>query len=262
MERRHDPATSIDAPGLLVAPYSAVAPYPAAAILTAWANALHHGTAPQNQHPRVINVDEPVLTAGADAPFWPQARLPLGTALRAVPESWWPARCCLPVPGDLGGLPAGVPRALSAGQAIVWTHSGESVVLSPMTMPGGDRMWVAERASTSAAALPDRREVKAAIMAALEQCVTLAESSLLPRRTMTAEAVATLAELPVPMPPGTDAATVALGRQSATLVAIVTTAMAALPETTEGAELRAALVPLGRAAREGLSVAFSASAGR
>ena len=38
MERRHDPAISGIAPGLVVAPYSAIAPYPAAAVLTAWAN--------------------------------------------------------------------------------------------------------------------------------------------------------------------------------------------------------------------------------
>ena len=261
MDRRHNRATSIGAPGLLVAPYSAVAPYPDAAILTAWANAWHDGTV-STDHRRVIGLDEPVLAAAADAPFWPQARLSLRQALAAVGDSWWPAQCCLPVPGDLGGLPAGAHRALSAGQAVVWTHAGESVVLSPMAMPGGDRMWVAERAAASTQWPPDRREVNTAIMQALERCVTLAESSLLPRRESTAHTLARLSELPVPLPPGTEAAVVALARQSATVVAIVSAAVADLPPTSEAAELREALVPLGRAARQGLSVAFSATGGR
>lgn len=257
MKRRHDPATSIDAPGLLVAPYSAIAPYPPAAVLTAWANAWHAGRTSADQPPDLFDLDEPVLAAAADTPFWPQARLPLGQALTAVPAAWWPARCCLPVPGDVGGLPAGAPRALSAGQAVVWSDSKSSVVLSPMTMPGGDRMWVAERAAASLTGTTDRREANASIMQALERCVTLAESSLLPRRSMAADAVARMSEMPVPLPPGTEAAVVGLARQSATVVAIVSAAMSGLPETSEAAELREALVPLGRAARLGLSVAFS-----
>lgn len=257
MERRHDPAISGIAPGLVVAPYSAIAPYPAAAVLTAWANADRSAGWSQSERPTLLSYDEPVLPAAAEVSFWPQARMPLGEALMAVPDNWWPARCALPVPGDPGGLPAGTPRALSAGQAVVWGHPEGSLVLSPVSMPGGDRMWWAERAPAAVTVPPDRREATRVIMTALEDCVTLAESSLLPRQLMASAAVARIADLPVPLPPGSDAATVALARQSAIVVAVVAAAMTALPETSEAADVRAALAPLGRAARVGLSVAFS-----
>lgn len=262
MERRHDPATSSDAPGLVVAPHSAVSPYPPAAILTAWANAGQVGHLPSHRHTSQVRLDEPVLPAAAEKPFWPQARLPLGQALAAIPDSWWPARCCLPVPGDPGGLPAGAPRALSAGQAVVWSQAGESLVLSPLVMPGGDRMWLAEQAATETPHPGDQRDATREIMHALERCVTLAESSLLPRQLLASAAISQVSDLPVPLPPGAEGTTVALARQSATVVAIVSAAMASLPETSEAHQLREALVPLGRAARVGLSVAFSQPPGR
>ena len=262
MERRHDPAMFGAAPGLVVAPYSAVAPYPAAAVLASWANARLRDPQLANIIPPLINWDEPVLPAAAELSFWPQARVPLGQALALIPQPWWSARCVLPVPGDPGGLPAGCPRALSAGQAVVWSHLDTSVVLSPLEMPGGDRMWVAERASSAAAAPATARQANREIMAALERCVALAEAALLPRQTMASALVSQVADLPVPLPPDSEAATVALARQSATVIAIVATAMNDLPETSEAATLRDALAPLGRAARQGLSVAFSQNVGR
>lgn len=259
MERRHDPALSGTAPGLVVAPYSAISPYPVAAILTSWANAAHGARWARDAHlGDIVNLDEPVLPSAAEVSFWPEARIPLGDALKVIPEQWWPARSALPVPGDLGGLPAGATKALSAGQAVVWSHSDNSLVLSPISMPGGDRMWWAERTSTVAAPPPDQRQAARAIMVALEECVALAEAALLPRRMLASTEIARVSELPVPLPPGSAADTVALARQAATLVAIVDAAMASLPETSEAAEVRAALAPLGRAARVGLSVAFSA----
>lgn len=258
MERRHDPAVSGATPGLVVAPYSAIAPYPVAAVLTAWSNAGHSRGWSSQTSLGPVSLDEPVLPAAAEVPFWPQARMPLGEALVALPDKWWPARCALPVPGDPGGLPSGTPRALSAGQAVVWASREQSVVLSPVSMPGGDRMWWAESAPAVATAPPNQREAARAIMAALEECVALAESALLPRQVMASSSVAQVSEQPVPLPPGSDAATVALARQSATVVVIVDTAMKSLPETSEAADVRQALAPLGRAARAGLSVAFSA----
>lgn len=262
MERRHEPATAGRAPGLMVGPYSAVAPYPSAAVLTAWANAAHVAKAFAWRGSGIVDSDEPVLPASAAVAFWPHARMSVSQALASLPEPWWPARCCLPVPGDLGGLPAGAPRALSAGQALVWSHDGEALVLSPMIMPGGDRMWLAERTRGVAGSSVDRRTASQRIMQALEECVELAESSLLPKQAMASAEVSRVAELAVPLPPGADASAVALARQSATLVAIVSTAMSALPDTSEAARLREALVPLGAAARLGLSVAFSELGGR
>ena len=257
MEQRHEPAAASD-PGLLVPIYGTVAGYPVAAIVTAWAN--HIATDPPARFaPPLIGPHEHLLPAAAGVPFWPEARLPLAAALQAVPSSWYPARCALPVPGDLGGLPAGAPRARAAGQAVILSDGDEAIVISPMTV-GGARMWTAERTPNTPAAPARLADVKREIMGAMEQAIVVAESAVLPRQEMSTD-LAAIAEAPVPLPPGTAAPVVALARQSATVLAIVDAVMRHLDAGSDAAAVREALVPLGRAGRQGLSVAFSASDG-
>lgn len=257
MEQRHEPAAASD-PGLLVPIYGTVAGYPAAAIVTAWAKHIAVDPPPRFVPP-MIDPHEPLLPAAASVPFWPEARLPLVAALQAVPSSWYPARCALPVPGDLGGLPAGAPRALAAGQAVILAEGDDAVVISPMTV-GGARMWTAERTANTPVAPAHLADVKREIMGAMEQAILVAESAVLPRREMSAD-LAAITETPVPLPPGTAAPVVALARQSATVLAIVAAVMRHLDASAEAEAVAQALVPLGRAGRRGLSVAFTAAAG-
>ena len=254
MEQRHGPAAASD-PGLLVPIYGTVAGYPAAAAVTAWANHLAAG-APADFAPPLIDPQEPLLPAAAAVPFWPEARLPLADALQAVPHSWFPARCALPVPGDLGGLPAGATRALAAGQALILSAGDDTVVLSPMTV-GGARMWTAERTPGTPVAPTRLADAKREIMGAMEQAILVAEAAVLPRRKMGAD-LAAITETPVPLPPGTAAEVVALARQAATVLTIVDAVMRNLEPGSDADAVRQALVPLGRAGRQGLSVAFSA----
>lgn len=246
------------APGLTTAAHATVAPYPDAAVVTAWFNAYRDGVISAPLPAPGIGLEEPLITTEASGLMWSEARLPLGVALARLewPERAWVA---LPVPGDVDGVPAGCPRALSAGQAMVLGGADRSLVLVPQRLTSGDRMWFAVSAGGTTRRVPDVRTARQQIMSALEDAVLTAESRVLPLRGAAGAATRAVQQSPVPLPPGTAGNLVALASQSAMLVTLAEEFTRTEVGSTDG-EVGAKVRSLGRLGRHGLAVAFSAPA--
>lgn len=250
----------------MVTPHEVVELYPRAAVLTAWFNAWSADAVDGLGDCPAARADDPVHTGEVTLPGWEPHRLPLGLALATVLGT--PATCALPVPGDAAGLPPAAVRALAAGQAMVLTGAEAAFALVP-TSAGTERtVWHATSIPVRAPAEPpgpsDIRSRRLLIMELMSDAMAIAQRAAPTTRPDGADAELrrTLHHLShVPMPPGSAGAAVELARSSASLLAIVSTAVATLPATEESHEIRDALRPLGRAARESLAIAFSAAGG-
>ncbi|MCB0914198.1 MAG: hypothetical protein KDC23_00635 [Actinobacteria bacterium] len=260
MEQRQ-PAHTAARPGLAVPPHAVVELYPRAAILAAWFNAWRAGAVDGLIDCPVVRPDDPFNGSDVDVPGWQTARLPLGAALSMLPGEA-KAAVVLPVPGDPAGLPTPVvPRAADAGQAVLIPLAGGTVAITPTMAAEGRTVWHAGFVPTTVGPVGDIRSERLAIMELLTFAVSVVESATLPSADgrATSRRVAGLAT--VPMPPGSAGAAVELARSSATLITIVSDALASVATRDRDAKLVGALAPLGRAGRRGLAVAFSNAGG-
>jgi hypothetical protein len=261
MEQRH-PARVSARPGLAVPPHAVVELYPRAAVLTAWFNAWQAGAVDGLADCPVVRPDDPFHGSDTQLPGWEPARMPLGSALAMLPgEST--ATCALPVPGDPAGLPTPVARrAADAGQAMLIAHSAGTIVVTPTSAAAGRTVWHATLSGRITPAPTDLRTERLAIMELLTEAMEVVQAATLPAADgrATAHRVAGLAT--VPMPPGSAGAAVELARSSATLITVVTDALATLDQgSREVSKVAGSLVPLGRAGRRALATAFSAAGG-
>lgn len=260
MAQQH-PTPARARPGFELAPHTVVELYPRAAVLTAWFNAMTSGAVPDLIDCPAAQPSDPFHGSEAGIPEWRDARLPLGAALALLTDVR-PAHCALPVPGDLGGLPAGVPRAAGAGQAMLIPVPDATVVITPTSVAGGRTVWHATRAPAVPPPVVDLRNERLQIMELLAEAVRTAADATLPAAD--GRSVEREVELlrRVPMPPGSAGAAVELARSSATLMTIVAGALAALPDHgADATRVRATLTPLGAAGRRALAVAFSCAGG-
>ncbi len=236
--------------------------YPRAAVLTSWFNAWQAGVVDGLAECPVVRPDDPFHGAEAGLPMWQHARLPLGTALSLLSTDSQ-AFAVLPVPGDPAGLPSPVaPRAADAGQAMMIPLDHGTVVVTPTMTAEQRTVWHASLVRSRLSLGGDVRSERLTVMELLADAVAIVESATLPITDgqATSRQVAGLAA--VPMPPGSAGGAVELARSSATLLTIVAGALAALGRAGgDSAELRDALVPLGRAGRRALAVAFSRAGG-
>ncbi len=250
------------APGvaLQTGPHAVAELYPRAGILTAWLNAIEAGAVDGLAECPAIRPDEPFHAEAAGAPAWNRLTLTVGEALAcraadpALPAG--PARCALPVPGDVGGLPSGCPGALSVGQAMIVSDLTSSVVVWPV-----GRGWHAVRADPIPTYSDDVRSARLRVMTELATAVTVLEDATLPTARRS-ELNRRLVDLEVvPLPPGSAPAAVELARSSARLLAICDVVLAGQTDRTAAATaLHTTLDPLGRVGRAALATAFSMAA--
>lgn len=264
---------------LVTPPHAAVEVYPRAAVLTAWVNAIAAGAVDGLAECPVLDPSDPfsvgtrAIPATPDAPGWLAGRWTLGEAVTAWPhrES---AQCALPVPGDLAGLPADVPGALAAGQAVVVPGSDAAWVLWPSVAGETGTIWRAATGPPVARADRDVRHARLTVMARLTEAVAYFEATG-PVRSSRDNVARRMAALDtVPMPPESDAAAVALARLSAQLLVIVDAVLNPYPTVSDSRrvvdpspapgqtthdQVAQTLAPLGRVGRSALATAFSAT---
>jgi hypothetical protein len=235
--------------------------YPRAAVLTAWLNAMSARAVADLTDCPAAQPTDPFHGSEAGVPGWQHARMPLGAALAALAGTG-PAFCALPVPGDAGGLPAGLPRAAGAGQAMIIPLRDAAIVITPTSVAGDRTVWHATRAAPVPMPSTDLRSERLRIMELLTEAVHTAAAATLPVADSRSVEHRLERLRRVPMPPGSAGAAVELARSSATLLAIVDGAVTALPDHgSDAAQVRSALTPLGAAGRRGLAVAFSQAGG-
>jgi len=142
---------------------------------------------------------------------------------------------------------------------MVLSWEGGAAALSPLRLPGGDRIWHAEPIPPAAPVSISLREARSQVMAALDSAVQVAERSVLPLSADTA-VQALLARLRHPdLPVDFDSRAAELVVQSASLLAIVNAAHshAAAAPGADARSVLATLEPLGRAGRHALAAALS-----
>lgn len=238
--------------------------YPRAAILTAWFNAWRSGVVDGLASSEDLRADDPChshdgLLNGAGG-----GRRPLGETLAALPATT-PARCALSVPGDPDGLPPLARRAAAAGQAmLVGLPDERTAVFSPTSLGDRRTLWHAEVVpGPLPATTSDVRTERLRMMELLPAAIATAESATLPGAPSTDVARKMAAAAAVPLPPGSAGSAVNLARTAASLLVIVDAALTVglPPSNTEAEHVRSTLIPLGRAGRRALAVAFTFAGG-
>lgn len=264
MGQRHDHLRLLAAGGQDLAIHSAAEIYPRAGVLTSWVNAGLDLRADPANCPVLVG-DNPFNGSTVKIDEWQVARLQLREALGPLlTRATGPARCVLPVPGDPGGLPAGMPLAAAAGQAMLVPTATGCLALVPTSLQQGDAAtWQALAGPELPPYAGDLRGARAEVMTRLTEAVEVLESLPAParepgdlRRELTALDTIQLA-------PGSPGPAVQLAQLSARLLTIVSTAVPlADPGTASGRAAAELLVQLGRTGRAALSVAFSEPAQR
>lgn len=249
LQRRFDAGTAIPWYGVAELP-------PRAGVLTAWFNS----PAADIDDCPVLAGENPFNGSAVGLDSWSSPRQPLRTALPDLQSvASGPARCVLPVPGDLGGAPATLRLAITAGQAVVVPVGTASIVVVPTSVGSPDAaVWQAQRIDSVVPAAPSVREARLEVLALTTDAIELLSSAPAPARDER-ELARRLAELDrLPLPPGMSGRAAALATDSARLLAIVAAAAAgADPGTSSGRLLLRAVAPLAAAGRRGLASALS-----
>jgi hypothetical protein len=211
-----------------------------------------------------LRTDDPCHTPAELLPGAGGGRRPLGETLAALPTTT-AARCVLSVPGDPDGLPPQAHRGAQSGQAMVVGLPGRrTAVLSPTVLGGGRTVWHAEVVDGSPPPpTGDIRSERLRMMELLPEAVAAAERATLPDAE-SAEVARRMAEVAtVPLPPGSAGSAVNLARTAASLLTIVDAALrdGLPPGHREADAVRSSLIPLGRAGRRALAVAFTCAGG-
>ncbi len=259
MEQRHDHLRLLAAGGQDVAIHAVAEIYPRAGVLTSWLNAALDGRTDVAMCP-VLGGDNPFNGSATTFEDWQVARLQLREALDALlVKATGAARCVLPVPGDPGGLPAGLPIAAAAGQAVLVPVDQGSLVLVPTSLRLDDAAtWQGLPGPGLPSYAADPRAARAEVLSQLTQAVEVLESLPSPSRDQGLLQQRLKRLDVVPLAPGSSGPAAELARLSARLLTIVAAAVpAADPGTSSGRAARELLVPLGRVGRAALAIAFS-----
>ena len=259
MEQRHDHLRLLAAGGHDVEIHAVAEIYPRAGVLASWLNAALDSRADVSLCP-VVGGDNPFNGSATTVEEWQLARMQLREALSALlSKATGPARCVLPVPGDPGGLPAGLPTAAAAGQAVLVPVDQGSLVLVPTSLQLDEAAtWQGLPGPGLTSYAADPRAARAEVLSQLTQAVEILESLPSPSRDQGLLRQRLQRLDLVPLAPGSSGPAAELARLSARLLTIVAAAIpAADPGTSSGRAARELLVPLGRVGRAALAIAFS-----